>query len=332
VKPQERHDAIFASRVEPSMKLLLMAVSRYLGDHGGRCIAAPETLAELTGLSRSTVLDLFGKGVAAGYLERLDVGTKAKETRILWDLLAAAEPVASKRGGARPKSETVQSSDGGVRSSDGSDNRTEASGNRMEASDVRIATVRSSDSNRPNIGPDPDLIRDGSGEEGGDRARAPKRAAPPDPSPNVIPLHPPDDTDTHLQIGHREIPNQLTKLLFGCRVGARDAAEILVRANIGSTRALLRIPVPELRFQPQTGRAVWDAVADHLRETWDGLELGVLSDPVQANPARAGPSRGRAATANAVSDEMARLTARLLDEDQPPAPHPHVIDGTWSPP
>ena len=42
MKPQERHDAIFASKVEPTTKLLLMAVASYLTDGGGVCFASPE--------------------------------------------------------------------------------------------------------------------------------------------------------------------------------------------------------------------------------------------------------------------------------------------------
>ena len=90
----------------------------------------------------------------------------------------------------------------------------------------------------------------------------------------------------------RDIPGELTALLFGCNLGRQRASEVLVNAGIGDTVALLRIPVEELRFVPRTGRPVWDAVADHLRGSW-GVELGALATASATGPpARAAPRGG----------------------------------------
>lgn len=128
MKPQERVKAILKSKVEPTWKVLLIAIASYMSDEQLFIWAKPETLAEDTGLSRSTVMVALGEMVARGIITRIDEGRKAKTTRIIWDVLASQEPVKTKRGGYHPKSEdrTVLSED-----------RTEVSDVRTAPSDVR---------------------------------------------------------------------------------------------------------------------------------------------------------------------------------------------------
>lgn len=214
MKPQERHAAIFASKVEPSVKLLLMAVASYLTDTGGACYASPETLAAMTGLARSTVIGMLGEGVEAGYLRRFEDGHKAKTTEIVWDALATSEPKQTKRGG-------VRSSDGAVRSSDASDVRTAPSEHRTNA-------VRSSDCNRPNIGPDPGMNR-GEEPERGSRARG-------------------------------TTPTELTQLF----PEALDLALTLARNHIASVEQLLDMTQDEVAHSKGLGHAVAKRVVMEL--------------------------------------------------------------------
>ena len=135
MKPQERVKAILKSKVEPTWKVLLVAIASYMSDEQLFIWAKPETLAEDTGLSRSTVMVALGEMVSRGIITRIDEGRKAKTTRIIWDVLASQEPVKTKRGGYHPKSEdrTVLSED----RTEGSDVRTAPSDVRHEESEDR---------------------------------------------------------------------------------------------------------------------------------------------------------------------------------------------------
>ena len=173
MKPQERVNVILKSKLEPSWKLLLVAVASHMHDMQLFVWVSPETLAEDTGLSRSTVMEVFGAMLAAGLVTRTDEGHKCKTTRIVWESLATYEPVKTKRGGKKEPSEdrTVPS-----------DNRTLPSEHRQEASEDRT-------SSSPIIGPNPtrDPTKDPTREKGEARAN---------PTPPDVQSSPPPETQT----------------------------------------------------------------------------------------------------------------------------------------
>lgn len=159
MKPQERVNAILKSRLEPSARLLLVSIASHMSDGNLQTWISPDTMTEETGLSRSTVMGLLATLTAAGVLTRAEEGHRAKTTRIVWEALAAYQPAATKRGGARVQSDnrTVESDNRTpemdcTNSEQGSEHRTEGSDNRTEASEHRTP-------NRPIIGPDPTMNR-----------------------------------------------------------------------------------------------------------------------------------------------------------------------------
>lgn len=105
MKPQERIEAIRSSRVEPSMRLLLVMVASHMADTRLSCWVGTDTLAEETGLAERRVRDLLAEAEAAGLIERFWGEHRAKDIRIRWDTLAATEPKTSNRGGKRDKSD-----------------------------------------------------------------------------------------------------------------------------------------------------------------------------------------------------------------------------------
>jgi len=159
LKPQERVNAILKSRLEPSARLLLVSIASHMSDGNLQTWISPDTMVEETGLSRSTVMGLLASLTAAGVLTRAEEGHRAKTTRIVWEALAAYQPAATKRGGARVQSDnrTVESDNRTpemdcTKTEQGSEHRTVGSDNRTAQSDNR--TPKS-----PIIGPDPIMIR-----------------------------------------------------------------------------------------------------------------------------------------------------------------------------
>jgi len=136
MKPQERVKAILKSRVEPTWKVLLVAIASYMSDEQLFIWAKPETLAEDTGLSRSTVMSTLAEMQVRGVVTRTDEGRKSLVTRIIWDALAAQEAVKSSRGGPRVKGSDVRTEVSDSRTLP-SDVRTPPSDSRTEGSDVR---------------------------------------------------------------------------------------------------------------------------------------------------------------------------------------------------
>lgn len=134
--PQERVKAIMKSKVDPTWKLLLVAIASYMSDEQLFIWAKPETLAEDTGLSRSTVMAALAEMQARGVVTRTDEGRKSLVTRIIWSVLAIQEPVKSTRGGPRVKGSGVRTEGSDSRTVP-SDVRTPPSDSRTEGSDVR---------------------------------------------------------------------------------------------------------------------------------------------------------------------------------------------------
>jgi len=136
MKPQERVKAILKSKVEPTWKVLLIAIASYMSDEQLFIWAKPETLAEDTGLSRSTVMAALAEMQVRGVVTRTDEGRRSLVTRIIWDALAAQEAVKSSRGGARVKGSGVRTEVSDSRTIP-SDVRTPPSDSRTDGSDVR---------------------------------------------------------------------------------------------------------------------------------------------------------------------------------------------------
>lgn len=139
MNPQDRTRAILRSRLEPAMRLLLVAIADHMNPQDV-CWVKPETMAEETGLARSTVILHLTALEQAGILRRWSGEHKAKDHAIDWDALAGYQPpTATKRGGAKrgPNIGQISPNIG-----------------RQEGSDNRTASDRTSDGRGPNIGPD----------------------------------------------------------------------------------------------------------------------------------------------------------------------------------
>ena len=164
MKPQDRVNAILSARVEPSWKILLVAIASHMHDGRLSMWASPETLAEESGLSRSTVMELLKAMAQRGIITRLDEGYRAKVTRIIWEALAAQEPSRSRRGGRQASDNRTDVSE--HRTFDDrtapSEGRTEASDNRtgnrpvigLQASDNRTLTDKGTDNLEPTREPE----------------------------------------------------------------------------------------------------------------------------------------------------------------------------------
>ena len=104
MRPQDRVNAILDSNLEPSERLILVALARRMQDDNMEAgvWVGPATIERWTGLSRSVVQGAVARLTTAGVLYRWqEQGNVAKSTRVVWDALAAAPKAVTARGGVR---------------------------------------------------------------------------------------------------------------------------------------------------------------------------------------------------------------------------------------
>lgn len=96
--------------------------------------------------------------------------------------------------------------------------------------------------------------------------------------------HPPVEVDG------RMIPGGLVDLLGNLASGALVVRNVLLKAGIGNTRALLRLGQRDRQYHGHgTNAAIWGTIDDHLQTAF-GIGLGALAPP-EAAPGRGEPPR-----------------------------------------
>jgi len=163
----QRNNTIFRSSLEPSWRLVLLSLSAHMSETNFTCWIATETIAEETGLARSSVTDSLTEMAKHGIVERYDAGHRSKNTRIVWEAVATFVPVKSARGGIQKKAakgdlpsaiRTPTTDNRSVPTEDRStvtDNRSDTSQNNSDGNTydrLSVSTDRSSVSSRPIIG------------------------------------------------------------------------------------------------------------------------------------------------------------------------------------
>lgn len=106
MKPQDRTRAIFTSKVEPTMRLLLAVLADFMNEQDV-CWPGAETVAERTGLCERQTRDLLNDAEVRGLIRRTARDHKVRDITIEWEVLAAAPAPATKRGGARTPAKTA---------------------------------------------------------------------------------------------------------------------------------------------------------------------------------------------------------------------------------
>ena len=195
MKPQERVNAILQAKVEPSWKILLVSIASHMSDLNLVTWISPETMAEESGLSRSTVMEILKALVLRGIILRYDKGHRAKDTRICWDVLAAQVPSTTRRGGVKVSEHRTAPSEHRT-PSEPSDNRTLPSERRTRGSEHRTVAVRLPDpypsDNRTRSDQEPTTTRPvdpTKGEEPTQTIHGPQATVVlPDPAPQESPL------------------------------------------------------------------------------------------------------------------------------------------------
>ncbi len=147
----------------------------------------------------------------------------------------------------------------------------------------------------------------------------PRRAYPPPPPPMPLP-----DTSP-VEVDGRELPGDLTALLFGATAGRVLILEAVLRAGIESTRGLLSLPLDDLRHAGRgLNEPVRRALAQHLWHTW-GVRLGCLAVPTPQPRAGAPPGRGVAPMADRYAAAFAEM-----DGGGASPPRPGALDVPFS--
>jgi hypothetical protein len=103
VKPQDRTRAILLSKVESSLRIVLVVLSDAMTEERETCWLKVETIAERSGLCERQVRDLLADAEERKLIRRWEGEHKSRDIAIEWDALAKAQAPSSARGGARTK-------------------------------------------------------------------------------------------------------------------------------------------------------------------------------------------------------------------------------------
>jgi hypothetical protein len=263
VKPQDRTRAILLSKVESSLRIVLVVLSDAMTEERETCWLKVETIAERSGLCERQVRDLLADAEGRKLIRRWEGEHKSRDIAIEWDALAKAEAPASARGGARVKgAKTAPQPAKTAPETTGKDCHPDRQS--LPPAPAKTAAVTGKDCPR-------------SGKEAGTEAG--KEAGSAGPADPVF-------------VDGRPLPPDLPALLDGIDGGfgrLGRLAKKLIAANFPDTARLLALPAGRLRFQ---GHGLNDAderdIAVVLRERWR-IAPGALAPP----ESRAG-SRGRA--------------------------------------
>lgn len=107
MKPQDRIRAILNSRVEPPMKLVLVAIADHMVDDRLTAWPKVETIAEQSGYCERQTRGILDDLEKRGLIVRWSGEHKSRDIRIAWEALAAATATPSARGGRRTPAKTA---------------------------------------------------------------------------------------------------------------------------------------------------------------------------------------------------------------------------------
>jgi hypothetical protein len=320
MKPQDRTRAILRSKLEPSKRLLLVAIADHM-DAAGVCWVRPETMAEETGLSHSTVDRLLTELQQDGVLRRWWGEHRAKDIAIVWESLLNATSKATNRGGKRtPKSGEKSPNIGDHTPIIGDDTP-----NNGGPPDNRVDGPRTSGRRPPNIGEMPPDVRPRSDQEAANEAtreaptpeRASAREPGEDPDPRNSPI--PDPSPSHLSPSPT-LTKEVRRPRFELpeRLRDRPSKTRLPKADIPPSppiRPPLGLPPSEpdrgLRVEPVTPAAASEA-ARHATRTPSG----------EVSPAPL-PERALEASGEPISDQP--LFCDLWRMEPGPTAPPRVV-------
>lgn len=102
MKPQDRTRAILTSRVELSLRMVLVVLADYMSESHEVCWPSVESVAERAGLCERQAREVLNSAEARGIIRRVAGEHKSRDITINWTALAAAEAPSTSRGGARP--------------------------------------------------------------------------------------------------------------------------------------------------------------------------------------------------------------------------------------
>jgi hypothetical protein len=102
MKPQDRTRAILLSKVETSLRIVLVVLADAMLEERETCWLAVETIAERAGLCERQTREVLNSAEERGIVRRWSGEHKSRDIAIDWEVLAQAEPPKSTRGGSRP--------------------------------------------------------------------------------------------------------------------------------------------------------------------------------------------------------------------------------------
>ncbi len=102
MRPQDRTRAIIETRLELSLRMVLVVIADRMSDERLTCWPSVETIAAGAGLCERHARDVLDDLEQRGLIRRWSGEHKSRDIEIRWDALADAKPIPTARGGKRP--------------------------------------------------------------------------------------------------------------------------------------------------------------------------------------------------------------------------------------
>lgn len=107
MNPQDRTRAILRSGLEPSLKIVLVALADHMDTARDVCWPGVETIAAESGYCERQAREILDDCESRGLIVRWSGEHKSRDIRIVWEALATAKATPSTRGGRRVPAKTA---------------------------------------------------------------------------------------------------------------------------------------------------------------------------------------------------------------------------------